>query len=133
IILKILIMSLKSLFIFPCLFAFLAVFAQTPEIAHKSHSGNMTRFNGSHHGNPGLPDYPPSLYKVERVNDTTARLYYQQPYGAPFDRMIYNDEFWLNAHLNKDSIQNTNVSSEEIEFVGYENLDKKVTHQEKAK
>jgi len=79
-------------------------FAQTKEIAWKSHSGNMRHFNPNVDGDLGLFIPPDPLEKVQKINDTTFVEIYRNRMGDEYRDTVYNHQFWMKSTAELDTL-----------------------------
>lgn len=93
--------------------------AQTGPLAHQSRGGRLSEYKPGTLGNFGLPDYPPKLVKIEKVNDSTTVLYYEKPFGQNYTQTLIKDEFYLNADRNIDSLKSIIFVDDSIQLIGF--------------
>lgn len=107
---------MKPIFTGLCVSFLLSANAQTPLIAHKSHSGMASTFVIDPSGNFGIP--PPRLVQVIRLNDTTSIKVYDDRHGGSFSYdTVYNHPYYSNYLLNVDSMnRNTYFKVDYINF-----------------
>jgi|GEM_PF-3116210 len=97
------------------------LFAQTKEIAWKSHSGSSAHFNPNGTGDLGLDTPEPVLVRIEKVNDTTFLKTYEPFNGKTYDETTYNDVFWMRPNIALDSLRVAYYPN--VKMVGFEPKD----------